>query len=255
MKEFDAHKLVNSVRCALGDAQLVQNLGAYPTREGVIAETRKRVVSLLECCEAADLRMSMLAINSLLGLFNLSENAVAESGVDAVWKTIKTVEDELPLHMYFSVEASEAKNWGAKCLFGDEVSINFPSTDFELEEYSKCVATNRYTASVFHLMRVLEIGITVLARSIGADPDNKSWETILNTIQGKLKENSVAKPEGWKETEQFYSELSAHFRNLKNAWRNYTMHVHEKYDEERTEEISVNVRAVMKQLAAKGLRE
>ena len=199
--------------------------------------------------------MSVLAINSLLGLFNLSENVVAESVVDAIWKTIKTVEDELSLRMYFSVEPSEAKNWGARRPFGDEVSSNFPSADFELEEYCKCVATNRYTASVFHLMRVLEVGMAVLARSIGADPDNKSWETILNAIQGRLKENSVAKPEGWKDTEQFYSELSAHFRNLKNAWRNYTMHVHEKYDKERTEEISVNVRAMIKQLAAKGLRE
>jgi hypothetical protein len=99
-------------------------------------------------------------------------------------------------------------------------------------------------------MRVLEIGISSLSKSIGANPDNKSWEQILQGIKSKLDENSKAKPEGWKDVEQFYSEFSAHFRNLKNAWRNYTMHVHVSYDKERAEEIFIHVRSVMKGLSA-----
>jgi len=128
------------------------------------------------------------------------------------------IEDELSLRLYFSLEPFEARAWDANYLFGEDVSNRFPSTDFELQEETKCYATGRYTAAVFHLMRVLEVGLAALAANIGVDPENRTWEAILNGMQTKLNENTQTKPAGWKETEQFYSELMAHFRSTKNAW-------------------------------------
>lgn len=162
-----------------------------------------------------------------------------------------TLEDELSTRVYFEMEPQEVTFWNLKKGCGDRVSESFPSTDYEIEEFSKCFAVGRYTAAIFHLMRVLEIGLSSLAVSIGCDPSDKSWEKILSEIQCKLNENGSKKPEGWKAIEQFYSEVSAQFRNLKNAWRNYTMHVHVTYDKERAEEIFSHVRSVMRLLSTK----
>ena len=36
---------------------------------------------------------------------------------------------------------------------------NFPAANHEASEAGKCFATARYTACVFHLMRVMEVGV------------------------------------------------------------------------------------------------
>lgn len=160
MKEFEAQKLVNSIRCVLGDAHLVQDLGAYSTRKGVIGETKKQAIALLECCKEADLKMSALAVNRLLGLLNggLSENLVAESLVDTVWRTIITVEEELSLRMYFSLEPGEAKRYAKPWDGWEAIVERFKDTVKDIEEMNKCFAFGRYTASMFHAMHVAEWG-------------------------------------------------------------------------------------------------
>jgi hypothetical protein len=59
------------------------------------------------------------------------------------------------------------------------------------------------------------------------------------------------KPKNWKADEKFYSEAIAHFRFLKDAWRNYSMHVFERYDENQAESAFNHTKAFMRQLATK----
>ena len=68
-------------------------------------------------------------------------------------------------------------------LFGAEVSKAFPSSSFDIEEAGMCIALSRGTACVFHLMRVMEVGLRSFARNLGISvPDDKNWGHILREI-------------------------------------------------------------------------
>jgi len=108
-------------------------------------------------------------------------------------------------------------------------SLNFPNTSFEVEEAAKCLALGRHTASVFHAMRMLEIGIKALSKRLSipdpTKPAEKNWGAILKAINDKIDElwpkgNRMPGSEG-AAFEGLYATLDA----VRNPWRNATMHV------------------------------
>jgi hypothetical protein len=108
-------------------------------------------------------------------------------------------------------------------------STAFPSAAFEVEEAAKCIALGRYTASVFHGMRMMEVGIRALSKRLGVPdptrPAEKNWNIILKTIKEKIDElwppnTRLAGSEG-----TAFEELYANLDAVRNPWRNATMHV------------------------------
>ena len=89
-------------------------------------------------------------------------------------------------------------------LFGDEFAAKFASAGvFELDEAAKCLALGRATAAVFHLMRVMEVGIRATAHCLGApDPTragDRNWGPILRNIKVELDARGGQKPtKTWK---------------------------------------------------------
>lgn len=71
--------------------------------------------------------------------------------------------------------------------FGPAVAHSFPSAEFDIQEAAKCLAFDRATASVMHLMRVMELGLRVLAKHYGVEAD-ASWNKTLNQIEAKIRE-------------------------------------------------------------------
>jgi hypothetical protein len=115
----------------------------------------------------------------------------------------------------------------------DGFSRAFPNASFEIEEAAKCVAFERYTASVFHCMRAMEHGIKAIAKFLGipdpAKPIEKNWGVILKAISDAMdskypKNARLAKTPG-ATLELLYANLDA----IKNPWRNATMHVENVY--------------------------
>ncbi|NBB25945.1 hypothetical protein GVM20_12485 [Porphyrobacter sp. SLTP] len=108
-------------------------------------------------------------------------------------------------------------------------SILFPSASFEVEEAAKCIAFGRYTASVFHAMRMLEIGIRALSKRLGipdpTKPSEKNWGKILTAIKAQIDQlwptnSRLPGSEG-----VAFEGLYAHLDAVRNPWRNSTMHV------------------------------
>jgi hypothetical protein len=58
------------------------------------------------------------------------------------------------------------------------------SASFDIEEAGKCLAFDRGTATVMHLMRVLEVGLKALAKvlQIAYAPSWDSYIKKINTI-------------------------------------------------------------------------
>ena len=135
-------------------------------------------------------------------------------------------------------------------LFGKEVFDAFPSAVDDVAEAGKCLATDRATACVFHMMRVMEAGLKALAKAlkIAYAP---SWESYLKQIDSQIQIKHQKKSRAWKRDEPFFREAAAHLSTVKFAWRNPTMHIVKHYTPESAEEIYNSVRAFMRHLATK----
>jgi hypothetical protein len=128
-------------------------------------------------------------------------------------------------------------------LFGREVEDKLAKVIEDISEAGKCLGLRRSTAAVFHLMRIMEVGVQALGTKLGVTLANeKMWQVILDQINVKVKalgNDPMAKE---------YAAISAHLYNVKLAWRNETMHPKATYTAEEAEGIFASVRAFMKEL-------
>ena len=98
-------------------------------------------------------------------------------------------------------------------------------------------------------MRIMEVGLNTLGGALGL-PVASNWGRAIEDIEREIKSRSVrTHGQQWKTDESFYSEAATHFRMVKNAWRNHTMHGKQQYDEERTKDILGSVSGFMCHLA------
>ncbi len=132
----------------------------------------------------------------------------------------------------------------------NDVLEKFPSARLDIEEASKCYALARYTASVFHSMRILEPALNALAGEFAVSTDRANWHNILDQVVAAIEQKSKAQGAGWTD-QQFYSEAAVDLRFFKDAWRNHVMHVRKTFDEERALGIYQRVRDLMRHLSTK----
>lgn len=137
-------------------------------------------------------------------------------------------------------------------IFGTDVETKFTDAIYDINEAGRCLATERNTACVLHLMRVLEIGLQSLAAKFAVSFDHKNWENIIAETEKAIGQISKAptKPANWKADEERYSDIAKEFRYLKNAWRNHVMHIRHKYDFEEALGVFRHVCEFMQHLAA-----
>lgn len=166
-----------------------------------------------------------------------------------------TIKRELSLVSLFTLDQAQVKLFeGDPPLFGKTVADKFPSVVFEVGEVGKCLAIKRATAAVFHLMRITEIGINAVRQSL-AIPDpirggDRNWGAILRLIKAEMVRRSDAKL--WKNNDkEFFESAYACLDAIKGAWRNTTMHVENKYNDEEAEDILAAVRAFMRTLSGR----
>lgn len=134
-------------------------------------------------------------------------------------------------------------------LFGDEVFNSFPSAIDDITEAGTCLALERATAAVMHLMRATEVALKSLAKAVNVGPQN-DWGAHLKSIDLELA-NRTKTAGARTADEQFYAEAAAQFDNVRRAWRNPTMHVDKVYTQDRAAEILQAVKSFMWHLAAK----
>jgi hypothetical protein len=142
----------------------------------------------------------------------------------------------------------------ADALFGTGVFNNFPTAADDIAEAGKCFALERATACVFHLMRVTEVGLKAAARELEI-PYAPSWESYIKQIRVKVEEDWSKKTPQWKARESFFKELLGDLQAMKLAWRNPTMHIVRKYDEEDALNILNATKAFMQRLAENGISD
>lgn len=160
---------------------------------------------------------------------------------------------EMQQQSFFWVPPDRMKYYTEEHLFGELVKERFDTASYDIKECGKCFSMARYTASVLHAMRVLESGLRVLCRDLKVPFREDGWNKILERLSSKWKtiEGRKRKPKNWKKLRQFYSEAFAEFNFIKDAWRNYAMHAHARYDEDKAREILIHSKGFMQTLATR----
>jgi hypothetical protein len=161
-------------------------------------------------CQRIGLRVSCKSVDYLVEGGKGREETVATliEDISQLERTIRW-ESEDKLFMY--IPSPRAERYELSEPFGPNVAKNFPSCDFDARESGNCFASGRFTASVFHLMRVLEIGLISFAKLFPAVPTNKeNWQQIIEKIESEIRKMPDApdKSTDWKEKQEKYSQLA-----------------------------------------------
>jgi hypothetical protein len=202
-------------------------------------------------CERLEFKASRAAVHELLQMLPASE---VGSGLirDRLKELQRRLKDEMSYTFFLALSGHEARLLDAVTPFGDDVANAFPSASFDADEATRCLAFERYTACVLHLMRVLEVGVRALGARLAIDTTHKpGWEAILKKAHGQLSLPNDKKDPDWINDEAFLSDAIAMFTAVKTAWRNPTMHIEKTYTPEQAERIYDAVNGFMQQLATK----
>jgi len=135
-------------------------------------------------------------------------------------------------------------------LLSDKAKKKFAQSIEDAEEAANCIALGRYTAGVFHMMRIMERGVQRLGKKlkITIPVEEKDWGQISNHINGALKKlpNSTTQE---KRIHARYAKAVVYLDNVREAWRNPTMHPKATYTEEEAENAFRFVKQYMEYLA------
>lgn len=139
--------------------------------------------------------------------------------------------------------------------FGPEFQIKFPSALCDLEEGCNCLAMGRFTAAVFHLMRIMEILLRAVHACLGFQPASgidKNWGNMLQAIKSNMNGRNANGNSGWTgKDRQFFEDLYASIDAVRVAWRNTTMHVEQRYDKDEAQHLFHVVKALSKKLSSR----
>lgn len=223
--------------------------------QAYLDDVYKPVLSELRAdCISLDLGQSIKGIDFLLRRVS-QQNLSHDDGRALADEISRRIRDELDSKLFLQVEATNAAFYEQPWAGWEAVLANFGKCAVDIEEATKCLALNRHTAAVFHLMRIMEVGLRALGASLNDerfDPRrNPSWDAILKKCDEELLKPLAQRSAEWRIDELFYSGAAARLRAVKDAWRNPTMHVEIVYTEETALDVYLHVRAFMRHLATK----
>ena len=164
-------------------------------------------------------------------------------------------------------------------LFGDDVFHKFQGAQYDIKEAGNCLAADLYTAAVFHLMRVAEIGMRALARRLRVKIvkqkrekrcpkcnaviakagvptttpiDYALWDEVLQELKKRVEflENSKKGPRRTRDF-KIYHELLDDLQKFKNVDRNELMHTRRSYGEDEAMVVFNSVRRFMVTLSGR----
>jgi hypothetical protein len=113
---------------------------------------------------------------------------------NAVMEIKHRFEDELGNIMFYHV--THKTYYDVAGIFGNEVYDKFPAMQEDISEAGKCIAFDRPTAAVFHLMRVMDIGVQSFGTKLGVTLANEmNWQKILDLVNKGIKSRDHRIPE------------------------------------------------------------
>jgi len=254
MKRFRADsvfRIAGDLQSVIGGASAkVLSLEGRRTARSIIVE------QLLPEAEASDLH---LAADLLVEFIERLDNPrpLSEFDVARILDEFSSrVVHELKRRIFVYIPPDRARHLDEQLLgryFGEGVANAFPELASEIDEASRCLGFGCNTAAVFHLMRVVEIGLRAMATEIGVDRQANSWGGIIGQLEARLSEiDATKKTPEIRKTEKRIADLRLTVDAIRRAWRNPTVHeVATNFTDEQAERVYQTVRDFMQILATR----
>lgn len=226
----------NISECVALIVQRSQVASTSPKDEGVPAvwrqDTAFRLVQVNILCEDLGLVESGECAKRIQN--ELLREDQTFSNQELLWKLdglLSLLESEMSKHLYFRVPNEFIPFLDGKLLFGSKVNAAFPSIESDLKEAGNCLAFGRNSATIFHLMRVAEVGLWELGRdrqiplAKAKKIEFTDWGLIIRELEDAVKaiqqwQNSTSKEEAHK----FYNHAVVEIRAFNDGWRRHSAH-------------------------------
>lgn len=160
------------------------------------------------------------------------------------------IRDDCSGRLYFQIAPEAVRLYQPNAHFGEDVERVFPIAIDDIAEAGKCLALGLGTATVFHLMRVMEAGLRALAAELGI-PYAPSWEAYKKQLDKILDANNYGNLSADQRAKRpFYQDALGDVVAIKTAWRNPTMHIVKTYDTKQAMVVWSATESFMKHVAA-----
>lgn len=216
-----------------------------------LEETLKQLDLPVSAAGALRLHDCLLTFNSgdAVAVVSISNNQ-KEALKSRIGELKLRLQDELGARKLLSISPADAELFEqAEPLFGYEVRTRFSQAKYDIEEAGKCLALERSTASVYHQMRVMEIGALAVLRCLGGPEPVTPQERNLGNKLGKIKERMGVlwpnKKDRLKGDGLLFDELFASLDARKDAWRNNTNHPGRNYTQREARDMLAATRELM----------
>jgi hypothetical protein len=159
-----------------------------------------------------------------------------------------SLSDELEKHHAYIVAPREGEliDDGVG-LFSLEVVNALPGIRKDVSDGARCRAYELWTASVMHMMRIAEVGVTALADHLGV-PCGTSWGVTIANVQQALDQERRVKNDP--SLKQWASETATYLNFVKDGFRNPAMHPEITFTREQAISIYDNTRSFMRMLVS-----
>jgi hypothetical protein len=228
------------------DVELCHAAGAPPDAP-LPAERLQRISEVLGAMSA-----DLLKIGGFADTARIAERLSRRlARGDEPWLMVRMVEaldnfrgqflSDCDRHKWVRVDERYAPYFDHPYPWGESVYELFPEARQDVIDAGLAAGAELYTASVFHSMRIAEVGLKWLARLLDVELyenkgkplpiDEAMWQKIIDGINTRIKaERSTDK--GLKRREQLdaYARAAAHCDYMKDIWRNNVSHSHGSYD-------------------------
>jgi hypothetical protein len=151
----------------------------------------------------------------------------------AITHLLSRIQDELQTQHYFHLDQRDVPFYLEKTPFGEKAASKFSKANEDVAEAGKCLALQLPTASVFLLMRVLELTVQALGKKlkIAIDVRTETWHQILLHVN-KAVQDLPGRTAAQKSKKSDYAGAAAHLQSVRLAWRNEVMHPKQAYERE-----------------------
>ncbi len=171
-----------------------------------------------------------------------------EYGLRALYDSL---DDDLKFrlcYLYPSDKAKILKDW----MEDWDVSLAyFPDIKEDVFSGIDLWALGHPTASIFHMMRVLECGLNNLAKNLGIPQSDENWKNTIDQIEKKIHDldRKLSRGPSRNARLQFLSEAAKELRYFKDGWRNYVSHSRGKYTDNQAFNVMIHTKNFMNHLA------
>jgi len=195
----------------------------------------------------AGLFTSYATVSRLLD--DLHRGPISVSAVRERVRNMRDVfKDEMTTFVYLELDAQSAQYYRSENPFGLMVAVNLNDAETDIEEAAKCLALDRGTACVFHLMRTLDFALQKFAAQLGVQVDVKNdWGTILSKLEAPIRSMPSSSKEEIVRKEEF-QRAYAHLEAARTAWRNSTMHPRKHYSPSEAKQVFESVKIFTDQM-------